>query len=279
MARAEPETMSHAEQDAPAVGPESPAGAPSAAASLLLGAATGGRGARGFTRGLPRLSNAGVQALARAALARETAAPAAEFTTADEVVSALVRESQDEVAAARRHRDARVPVPRQGRHRRHAERLLAHRAARRLPAPRGHGRVPARGHRQAAAARRGARLAPPPPRLARDVRDRAPRRPRPAQGDRPRGLPGLARDGGRRGDPAARDRGLQEAQPVGAGPARRLRGWRHVAVRERGHRAREAAEGQQEGHSRRPRRSTSSCTTRRGSRAACPRRPSCGSST
>lgn len=96
MARAEPETMSHAEQDAPAVGPESPAGAPSAAASLLLGAATGGRGARGFTRGLPRLSNAGVQALARAALARETAAPAAEFAVADDVVTALVRESQDE---------------------------------------------------------------------------------------------------------------------------------------------------------------------------------------
>jgi hypothetical protein len=96
VARAEPETMSHAEQDAPAVGPESPAGTPSAAASLLLGAATGGRGARGFTRGLPRLSNAGVQALARAALARETAAPAAEFAVADDVVTALVRESQDE---------------------------------------------------------------------------------------------------------------------------------------------------------------------------------------
>jgi hypothetical protein len=96
VARAEPETMSHAEQDAPAVGPESPAGVPSAAASLLLGVATGGRGSRGFTRGLPRLSNAGVQALARAALARETAAPPAEFTTADEVVSALVRESQNE---------------------------------------------------------------------------------------------------------------------------------------------------------------------------------------
>ena len=96
MARAEPETMSHAEQDAPAVGPESPAGALSAAASLLLGAATGGRGARGFTRGLPRLSNAGVQALARAALARETAAAPAEFATADDVASALVREAHDE---------------------------------------------------------------------------------------------------------------------------------------------------------------------------------------
>ena len=96
MARAEPETMSHAEQDAPALGPEPPAGAPSAAASLLLGAATGGRGARGFPRGLPRLSNAGVQALARAALARETAAAPAEFATADDVASALVREAHDE---------------------------------------------------------------------------------------------------------------------------------------------------------------------------------------
>src|SRR6185503_8814614 len=67
-----------------------------AAASLLLGAATGGRGARGFAGGLPRRSNAGVQALARAALARETATPVAELTTADEVVSALVRESQEE---------------------------------------------------------------------------------------------------------------------------------------------------------------------------------------
>ena len=87
MARAEPETTSHAEQDAPALSPESPAGAPSAAASLLLGAAAG---ARVVARGLPRLSNAGVQALARAAAAT------ADFQVADDVVSALVRESQNE---------------------------------------------------------------------------------------------------------------------------------------------------------------------------------------
>jgi hypothetical protein len=79
--------MSHAGQDAPAMSPESPAGAPSAAASLLLSAATG---ARVVARGIPRLSNAGVQAIAR------EAAVAAEFSTADEVVSALVRENQNE---------------------------------------------------------------------------------------------------------------------------------------------------------------------------------------
>jgi hypothetical protein len=90
VARAEPETVSHAEHDAPAMSPESPAGAPSAAASLLLRAATGGRGARAVARGLPRLSNHGVQALAR------EAAVATEFSTADECSTALVREAQNE---------------------------------------------------------------------------------------------------------------------------------------------------------------------------------------
>ena len=280
MARAEPETMSHAEQDAPAVGPESPAGAPSAAASLLLGAATGGRGARGFARGLPRLSNAGRPGARPRRAGPRDRGPGGRVRDRRRRRHRARPRVAGRVAAARRHGDARVQVPRQGR------RSATCRTSSGAPSSSGGFQrlvdmveFPPEGTdkprlRVAVLAWRHRRRAS---RAMFEIEHRDDLAQLKAT-DREDFLGWLGMEAGA-GDPAARHRGLQEAQPGGAGPARRLRGRRHVAVRERGRPSSRSCWPTARRTSRRPRRSTSSCTTRRGSRAACRRRPSCGSST
>ena len=237
------------------------------------------RGARGFTRGLPRLSNAGFQALARAALARETAAPAAEVhdRRRGRPPAFLVRESQDDSRLRARHRDWGAFRYLDKRPASATCRTLLGAPSSTAASQRLRGQVeflsPRAPTKRRAPARCGARLAPPPARLARDVRDRAPLGDLAQPQGRPTARTSWAGSGWRpaRGDPAARaTEGYRKPAQGRAGPARAST-WAagtSLSANAVTESSRSCWRTARRTSSRRARRSTSPARTRRGSRSS-----------